>query len=330
MKTNQVWYLTAAGQVALLEEPLAALAADEVLVEVEACGLCMLDYKLFTGQIVPNNPPYPHPHGHEAVGRVAQVGSAVTYCRPGDRVGAIAGFALARHVRCKERQVARLPAEGDPAVLITEPLTCVVQFVNNLQFSPGQTVAMFGLGYMGLLILQMLPRFLGRVFVVEPRTALHALAREFGADECLDPTRCDAAAAILQACPAGVDIAIDACGGIKSVCEATPRLLKRSSGPGGSQWGFFSSPAHPVRFEVDIDEAVARGIRFVNSSSRDRLADHRTAATLLAKGAVRQERLITHRFGFDQVPTALARMAERPDDWVKGVMVAHETRSTRL
>lgn len=321
--TNQGWYILAPGKVGVIEETVAELAADEVLVEVEACGLCMVDYKLYTGQIVPNNPPYPHPHGHEAVGRVLRVGAAVTVCRPGDRVGAIAGFALARYVRCKEKQVARVPAAGDPAVLITEPLTCVVQFINNLQFAPGQTVAMFGLGYMGLLILQMLPRFLGRVFVVEPRTALHSLARDFGADDCLDPSRGDATEAILAACPQGVDMVIDACGGIKSVCEATPRLLKRSSGPGGSQWGFFSSPAHPVRFEVDIDEVTSRGVRIVNSSSRDRLADHRTAAALLSKGAVRQERLITHRFGFEQVPAALARMAERPADWIKGVVTEY-------
>jgi L-iditol 2-dehydrogenase len=321
MRTNQVWYLTAAGKVALMEEPLQAPAADEVVVEVEACGICMLDYKLFTGQIVPNNPPYPHPHGHEAVGRVIEVGSAVTYCRPGDRVGVIAGFAMARYVRCKESQVALVPVQGDPAALITEPLTCVVQFVNNLQFMPGQSVALFGLGYMGLLILQMLPRFCGRVCVVEPREALHALAREFGADVCVNPAHSDAVEAVLQACPGGVDIAIDACGGIKSVCEAMPRLLKPSRGPEGSQWGFFSSPAHPIRFEIDMDTVAARGIRFVNSGTRDRLGDHRTAAALLAKGAVRQAPLITHRFGFKEAAAALETMAQRPGTWIKGVVL---------
>ncbi len=97
------------------------LEADQVLIEVEACGICQLDYKLFAGQIAPNNPPYPHPHGHEAVGRVLEIGGNVSYCHPGDRVGCIRGFGFAEKMICRESQVAKVPSEGDAAVYITEP-----------------------------------------------------------------------------------------------------------------------------------------------------------------------------------------------------------------
>ena len=318
---NRVWYLNAPGKVSMVEENMPPLEADQVLIEVEACGICQLDYKLFTGQIVPNNPPYPHPHGHEAVGRVVEIGEKVTYCRPGDRVGVIAGFAFAEKIICREAQVAKVPGEGDAAVYITEPLTCVVQFVNNLQFVPGQSVVIFGLGYMGLLILQTLPAFCSRVFAVEPRENIHNLARECGADICINPKKCDPFKHVRSEFKDGVDIVIDACGGIRAVCEQVPGLLKNSFQQPGSQWGFFSSPAEPLKVELDMRELANSGVRFVNSGSRDRLKDNRTASALLGKGTVKQDKLITHRFSFNDVQKAMDTMTQHPSDWIKGVIL---------
>lgn len=318
---NRVWYINAPGKVSVAEEPLPSLEKDQVLVEVEACGICQYDYKLFTGKIIPTHPPYPHPHGHEAVGRVIEVGEKVTCCKPGDRVGIIGGFAFAEKMVCKENQVAKVPSDGDAAIYITEPLTCVVQFTNNLQFVPGQRVVMFGLGYMGLLILQTLPSFCALVFAVEPRESIHALARECGADVCINPKKDDAVKMIRSEFKDGVDIVIDACGGIKSVCEQVPGLLKNSFLLPGSQWGFFSSPAEPLKAELDVSEMASRGIRFVNSGTHDRLKDNRTAAALLSKGTVSQKKLITHCFKFQDVPKAMEMMTNHPTGWIKGVIV---------
>ncbi|MCG2659428.1 MAG: alcohol dehydrogenase catalytic domain-containing protein [Kiritimatiellae bacterium] len=318
---NCVWYLHAPGKVSVVEETMLSLEKDQVLIEVEACGICQYDYKLFTGQIVPTSPPYPHPHGHEAVGRIIEIGEKVSYCRPGDRVGVIGGFAFAEKMICRENQVAKVPSEGDAAVYITEPLTCVVQFVNNLQFVPGQSVVMFGLGYMGLLILQMLPAFCARVFAVEPRENIHSLAKECGADLCINPKKDDPVKLIRSEFKDGVDIVIDACGGIKSVCEQVPGLLRNSFQLPGSQWGFFSSPAEPLKVDLDVLEMASRGIRFVNSGTRDRLKDNRTAAALLSKGTVKQNKLITHRFKFQEVQKAMDTMTKHPSDWIKGVIL---------
>ncbi len=318
---NRVWYLNAPGSVSMVEENMSPLQADQVLIEVEACGICQWDYKLFTGQIVPNNPPYPHPHGHEAVGRVVEIGKNVSSCHPGDRVGVIAGFAFAEKIICKEAQVAKVPGEGDAAIYITEPLTCVVQFVNNLQFVPSQGVVLFGLGYMGLLILQTLPAFCSKVYAVEPRENIHSLAKECGADVCINPKKEDPVKLIRSEFKDGVDIVIDACGGIKSVCEQVPGLLKNSFRQPGSQWGFFSSPAEPLKVELDVLQLAGRGIRFVNSGTCDRLKDNRTAAALLGKGTVKQNKLITHRFSFNDVQNAMETMAKHPSDWIKGVIL---------
>ncbi|WP_392674727.1 zinc-binding alcohol dehydrogenase family protein [Streptomyces sp. LN785] len=57
----------------------------ELLLEVEACGVCRTDLHLAEGDLAPHRPQTIP--GHEIVGRVAALGEAVTLFRAGDRVG---------------------------------------------------------------------------------------------------------------------------------------------------------------------------------------------------------------------------------------------------
>jgi alcohol dehydrogenase, propanol-preferring len=57
----------------------------ELLIEIEACGVCRTDLHVVDGEL-----PHPKPHivpGHEIVGRIAEKGSGVTRFAVGDRVG---------------------------------------------------------------------------------------------------------------------------------------------------------------------------------------------------------------------------------------------------
>ena len=92
---NRVWYLKEPKQVVLIEEELSKIKEDEILIDVEACGICMFEFHAYTGVITSLSPPYPYPLGHEAVGKVIERGSNVEYCKVGDRVGIINGFAFA-------------------------------------------------------------------------------------------------------------------------------------------------------------------------------------------------------------------------------------------
>src|SRR5687767_5318418 len=62
---------------------LASPGAREVLVKVEACGICHTDLTLKDHGI---GTPLPAVLGHEGVGRVESVGEGVTDFKPGDRV----------------------------------------------------------------------------------------------------------------------------------------------------------------------------------------------------------------------------------------------------
>ena len=58
---------------------------DQVLIRIEACGVCRTDLHILDGEL--NKPTLPLIPGHEIVGRVVETGSQVTGVRTGQRVG---------------------------------------------------------------------------------------------------------------------------------------------------------------------------------------------------------------------------------------------------
>lgn len=86
MELMRAWSTTATGGVLqLAERPMPRPLSDEVLVRVEACGVCRTDLHVIDHELpVHKSAVVP---GHEVVGVVTQVGEKVTLLRPGDRVG---------------------------------------------------------------------------------------------------------------------------------------------------------------------------------------------------------------------------------------------------
>ncbi len=68
------------------EVPVPRPAAGELLVKIEACGVCHTDLHAAEGDW-PVKPKPPFIPGHEGVGHVVAVGAGVTHVREGDRVG---------------------------------------------------------------------------------------------------------------------------------------------------------------------------------------------------------------------------------------------------
>jgi alcohol dehydrogenase, propanol-preferring len=67
------------------ERPIPVPAASEILVEIAACGVCRTDLHVVDGELP--NPKLPIVPGHEIVGRVAAIGSAVAGFAVGERIG---------------------------------------------------------------------------------------------------------------------------------------------------------------------------------------------------------------------------------------------------
>ena len=69
----------------LRERPIPHLAAGEILIEIEACGVCRTVLHVVDGELP--EPKLPVVPGHEIVGRVAVVGRDVTGFARDERVG---------------------------------------------------------------------------------------------------------------------------------------------------------------------------------------------------------------------------------------------------
>jgi alcohol dehydrogenase, propanol-preferring len=69
----------------LRDLPRPVPAADQILIQVRACGVCRTDLHVVDGELP--HPKLPLVPGHEIVGTVIETGSGVARFRPGDRVG---------------------------------------------------------------------------------------------------------------------------------------------------------------------------------------------------------------------------------------------------
>jgi len=76
--------LSAYKQLDIVDMPTPQPAEDQLLIRIEACGICGSDVHGYDGSTGRRLPPIVM--GHEAAGIVESIGSAVTGFRPGDRV----------------------------------------------------------------------------------------------------------------------------------------------------------------------------------------------------------------------------------------------------
>jgi L-iditol 2-dehydrogenase len=224
----------------LAEMPIEAPGPGEVQVRVEAVGVCGSDLHAYSEGSVGDAPNrYPMVLGHEPAGTIMKTGAGVTGLAPGDR-GALEPALYCYHCEfcmrgqhnvCANirflsspqhpgffRQLVNLPVSNflpipagmslDHATLI-EPLAIALHSLDLSTIQPGETVAVFGAGPIGLLTIAALKAAkAGQIWAVEPLAHRRELARNIGADVALEPA--EAVQEILRGTrQRGVDCAID-------------------------------------------------------------------------------------------------------------------------
>jgi (R,R)-butanediol dehydrogenase / meso-butanediol dehydrogenase / diacetyl reductase len=179
----------------------------DALVRIGACGICGTDVSYVrTGGFGVR----PIPLGHEMAGEVAWVGADVSGIGVGDRVivrpsdvgdgpmgtgGPQGGLTPLLHVpdTAGGRRLYRVP-DGMPVTIaaLTEPLAVGMQAVNQSGAEPGDKVAVFGCGPIGLMSLATLSdRGIDDVVAIDVSRPRLELAEQVGAAHLLDPTRVD-------------------------------------------------------------------------------------------------------------------------------------------
>ena len=229
------------GKLQTLERPVPRRQCpDDVLVRIEACGICGTDLNILA--VPPAHKAQPGIIiGHEAVGIVEQAGPGVTGLEPGDRVvianrltcGQCAYCRRGLDNQCTNYQTIGTTIDGafapylvaparalwkiDPRVprddaALFEPLACVVGSVKRAPIQPGDNVAVIGGGPMGLLF-ALVYRALGagRIIVLDMAPYRLDFARTLGLDT-IDVTAGDAPAAVQALTGLGADVVVDAVG----------------------------------------------------------------------------------------------------------------------
>ena len=287
--------------------------------------------------------------GHEAVGEVVEVGSAVKDFKPGDKVlvpavtpdwnsleaqagyqmhsgGMLAGwkfsnfkdgvFAEFFHVNDADGNLAHLPEGMDyaSACMLSDMVPTGLHGVELADIQFGDKVAVIGIGPVGLMsVAGTALRGASQIYAVGSRPVCAALAKEFGATEIIDYHKGDIADQILEK-SGGVDKVVIAGGNVDTFAQAV-RMLKPGGKIGNVNYLGEGDYIKIPRVEWGCGMAHKQILGGLMPGGRLRMEK---LASLVMAGRVHPDKLVTHRFeGLKSVEEALLMMKDKPRDMIK-------------
>jgi alcohol dehydrogenase len=327
----------------------------EVLVRVEAAGLCHSDLSVISGD---RPRPVPMALGHEAAGVVEELGEGVADLQPGDHVVMVfvpscgqclrcmegrpalcepggaanaAGTLLsgARRLRLKGREVHHhmgVSAFADHAVVARNSLvkieknlpldqaalfgcavlTGVGAVVNTARVPAGATVAVVGLGGVGLNAL-LACRLVGAaaIVAVDLQDEKLALARQLGATHTVNAGDADGVEQVREATGGGVDFAFEMAGSVRAM-DVAYRITRRG---GTTVSAGLSHPTHDFSLKHVTLVAEERTVKGSYIGSCVPLRDVPRFIALHQGGQLPVDRVLGEHIGLDELNAAFDRLA---------------------
>ena len=274
---------------------------------------------------------FPHTLGSWAAGVVVKVGPDVQGLKPGDRV----------HGEWKHRQTTIEPedavypiaSQADVETMIfADPARFALAAIHDAAIKLGDRVAIFGMGAIGLLAVQM-ARLNGatQVFALDPIPERLELAKALGADVILNPVECDAGIAIKEGTGgAGVDVAIEISGAYAALQQAIRCVHREGLVVAASYYGDQTGRIDlarewhhnriTLRSSMPVWDCSHRWQPMWNFSRLERMA-----ITLLEDQRLQVRPLIGARFPFERAAEAYSRIDAEPSGAVK-VLLTYEQR----
>lgn len=307
--------ISAPGQIDLREINFREPAASEVRVRVEGCGVCASNLPLWEGKPWFDYPLEPGAPGHEAWGRIDAIGAGVTTLAPGDRVALLSAHGFATYDFAPAAQVVQLAAAMDDQPVPAEALGCAVNIFKRSAITPGQTVAVVGVGFLGTLLTQLAVTAGAKVFAISRRQSSLQRAEEIGAAAAI---KTDQAVETIKQLTheRGCDCVIEAVGTQQSLDLATELTSERGRLVIA---GYHQDGPRAVNMQL----WNWRGLDVINAHERDPqvyVAGMRGAVVAIQAGLMNPLPLYTHTFTLDELPLAFDTLARSQEGFVKALI----------
>jgi L-iditol 2-dehydrogenase len=328
----------------LVNLPLPRPGRGEILLRVEACGICGSDVHGYDGTSGRRIPPIVM--GHEAAGTVVAVGPGVAGIHEGDRVapdstvycgeceycrrgemnlcdrrevlGVSTGDfrrpgAFAEFVAVPERIVHRLPESLTFVyAAMIEPLAVAVHAVDSAPVPKNATALVVGAGMIGLLTLQAL-RVAGcsAVYVLDIEEPRLELAKQLGAAAVINGKTADANEEMKRLTGGrGVDVALEAVGSTPTINTAVQSVRK------GGTVVLIGNIAQTA--EIPLQIVVSRQLRLQGSAAS--AGEYPRCIDLLARGDVNLQPLISVVAPLEEGPQWFERLHAKEANLMKVIL----------
>jgi L-iditol 2-dehydrogenase len=328
----------------VVDLPVPAMKPDEVLVKVEACGICGSDVHGYDGSSGRRIPPIVM--GHEAAGAVAAAGAEVKDLSEGDRVTfdstvycGHCGYCARGEINlCDNRQVIGVSCTdyrraGAFAEFISVPrhivyplpetisfaeaamLEAVAVALHAVKVSPvlgGETALVIGAGMIGLLTLQAaVAAGCSRVLIADIDETRLNLARQVGAEEVLHASGAELIAEVMTRTGGkGVDLVLEAVGRNETIAAAIDCTRK------GGTVTLIGNITPEVT--IPLQKVVSRQLRLQGSCAS--AGEYPEAIELVAGGKIQVKPLITAIASLEEGPRWFERLHAREPNLMKVVL----------
>lgn len=314
------------GQKDWVEKPRPGIREpSDVIVRVTKTTICGTDLHILKGDVPAVTPG--RTLGHEGVGIVEEVGSAVANFKPGDAVLISCVTSCGRCANCKRQLYAhcadggwilghkidgtqaeyvRIPhgdnslypipdgADEEALVMLSDIMPTGLEIgVQAGRVKPGDTIAIVGAGPVGMSVLLTAQFYApGRIIMIDMDPARLELALQFGATEVIRVGDGDAVASVMEMTGGqGVDVAIEAVG-IPATFDICQKIV--SAGGNIANVGVHGKPVQLHIEELWIKNInIAMGLVCTNTTPM--------LLKTLRSGRVDPGRLVTHRFALDEI-----------------------------
>jgi propanol-preferring alcohol dehydrogenase len=311
---------------------------NDAVVRVEGCGICRSDWHLWQGDWnwVGVKVVLPLVMGHEFGGVVETVGSEVHNFEPGDRVTAPFHMACGhcaycyrghsnlclahgvigtdfngsygRFVRIPHAAVnlVRLPDEVDflsAAAIGCRYMSAYHGVVDQARVRPGEWVVVFGIGGVGLSVVQIASVLGAQVVAVSTSDKKLGLAKKEGALATMNASGNDLVEAVKDVTHGGADVTIDALGSIQTTL---PAVLSLRKGGRHLQIGLTSQQEKGM-ISLPVDSMVLKEILFMGSFGCP-ATTYPGLMALIANGKLQPKRLVTNTVPVEKVSEVLSLM----------------------